>query len=152
MQSDKWLRRIVPALGGAIYALFAAFGWQAEHYGESRIAQGLLVSAALALPAMAVLWFLLERSRKNAGQARAAGVFSLKKTFLLILVCYVPMFLIAYPGSFAYDVPFQLEQVFTGTYSTHHPLLHTLLMGVCVKLGHAVGRINSGATCRSLLP
>lgn len=151
MQSDKWLRRIVPALGGAIYALFAAFGWQAEHYGESRIAQGLLVSAALALPAMAVLWFLLERSRKNAGQARAAGVFSLKKTFLLILVCYVPMFLIAYPGSFAYDVPFQLEQVFTGTYSTHHPLLHTLLMGVCVKLGHAVGRINSGAALYTLI-
>lgn len=28
--------------------------------------------------------------------------------------CYVPMFLITFPGSFAYDVPFQLKQVFTG--------------------------------------
>ena len=61
------------------------------------------------------------------------------------------MFVIAFPGSFAYDVPFQLRQVFTGAYSTHHPLLHTLLMGSCVALGRAAGNINLGAALYTLI-
>ena len=145
MQDAKGIKRAVIALGGMMYALFAAFGWQAEHYGQSRMAQGLLVSAALALPAMALLKMLLARSEKRAQKAGSSGGFSGMRAFLFILVCYVPMLLITFPGSFAYDVPFQLEQVFTGSYSTHHPLVHTLLMGLCVKLGHLLGNINLGA-------
>jgi len=36
-------KRITVMLGGAMYALFAAFGWQAEHFGESRLLAGLLM-------------------------------------------------------------------------------------------------------------
>ena len=145
MQDAKGIKRAVIVLGGMMYALFAVFGWQAEHYGQSRMAQGLLVSAALALPAMALLKMLLAHSEKRAQRAGSSGGFSGMRAFLFILVCYVPMLLITFPGSFAYDVPFQLEQVFTGSYSTHHPLVHTLLMGLCVKLGHLLGNINLGA-------
>ena len=151
MRDTRIRRQAVIVLGGVMYALFAAFGWQAERYGESRMAQGLLVSAVLALPAMALLHGLLSRSEKEASRPAAQGSFSAKKAFVGLLVCYMPMFLIAFPGSFAYDVPFQLEQVFTGEYSTHHPLLHTLLMGMCVKLGHALGRINLGAALYTLI-
>lgn len=145
MNTEKLRKRATLVLGSATYALFAAFGWQAEHYGESRIAQALLVSAALMLPAMLLLRVLFSRSERAAQKPACSGTFSAWKAFACILACYVPMFLIAFPGSFAYDVPFQLEQVFTGVYSTHHPLLHTLLMGACVKLGHALGNINLGA-------
>ena len=145
MNAEKRRKRTALVLGGAMYALFAAFGWQAERYGESRIGQALLVSAALMLPAMALLKVLFSRSEKAAQRPACGGTFSAWKAFACILACYVPMFLITFPGSFAYDVPFQLEQAFTGVYSTHHPLLHTLLMGVCVKLGHALGHINLGA-------
>ncbi|MBE5800317.1 MAG: hypothetical protein E7321_10270 [Clostridiales bacterium] len=151
MKEGMLRRRVTIALGGVMYALFAAFGWQAEHYGESRIAQGLLVSAALVLPVVAALRLLLGQSEKNANKPDWDGAFSAGKAFLLILVCYVPMFLIAFPGSFAYDVPFQLEQVFTGQYSSHHPLLHTLLMGGCVALGRALGNINLGAALYTLI-
>lgn len=151
MNSRKGLRRSVVVLGGMMYALFAAFGWQAEHYGESRIIPGLLVSTALALPAMTALHFLFARSEKHALKSGAPGTFSTSKAFFAILACYAPMLLVTFPGSFAYDVPFQLEQVFTGNYSTHHPLAHTLLMGLCVKLGHLLGRINLGAALYTLI-
>ena len=145
MKGETLRKRVTLVIGGAMYALLAAFGWQAEHYGESRIAQALLVSAALVMPAMLLLRVLFSRSERAAQKPAPSSMFSAKKAFVLMLVCYMPMFLIAFPGSFAYDVPFQLEQVFTGVYSTHHPLLHTLLMGACVKLGHALGHINLGA-------
>ena len=144
MRTKTWHGRAAIGLGGAMYALFAAFGWQAERYGESRIAQGLLIAAVLVVPAMALLRWLFGLGEKKQ-TAEERGSFSTVRAFLLMLLCYVPMFAITFPGSFAYDVPFQLEQVFTGQYSTHHPLLHTLLMGLCVKLGHAVGQINLGA-------
>ena len=90
--------------------------------------------------------------RKSARTAPAdAKPFCTIRAFLFILACYVPMFLVAFPGSFAYDVPFQLRQVFTGEYSTHHPLLHTLLMGSCVRLGQALGSINLGAALYTAL-
>ncbi len=148
---DARIRRCaVLAFGSVMYALFAAFGWQAERYGEIRITQALLVSAALVLPAAALLRLLFGIA-ENRRKAAASGSFSASKAFALILLCYVPMLLITFPGSFAYDVPFQLEQVFTGSYSTHHPLLHTLLMGMCVRLGHALGNINLGAALYTVL-
>ena len=149
MKQGNWRKRAALACGGVMYALFAAFGWQAEHYGESRIAQALLASAALVLPAMALLRLLFEWGEKKAPRPQQS--FSAGKAFAAILLCYVPMFCIAFPGSFAYDVPFQLEQVFTGNYSTHHPLVHTLLMGACVRLGHALGHINFGAALYTLI-
>lgn len=144
-------RRITVALGGAMYALFAAFGFQAERYGESRPLLGLLLALALWPLAMALLALLLRHSERRAAKPGSEGAFSPIKAFWLILACYVPMLLIAFPGSFAYDVPFQLEQVFTGQYSTHHPLLHTLVMGGLVRLGHALGRINLGAAAYTVL-
>jgi len=151
MKETQLRKRAVIVLGSAMYALFAAFGWQAEHYKETRMAQALFVSAALMLPVMGLLRLLFLAEEKRKGGAAQPGRFSAPKAFALILACYIPMFLIAFPGSFAYDVPFQLEQVFTGSYSTHHPLLHTLLMGACVKLGHVFGHINLGAALYTVI-
>ncbi|MGN0772927.1 MAG: DUF6020 family protein [Candidatus Ventricola sp.] len=151
MHGGTGRKRGIILLGGAMYALMASFGWQAEHLEASRPGRALLVAAALLVPAMAALALLLRQSGRNVQAARERGSFSAGKAFLAILACYVPMFLVLFPGSFAYDVPFQLEQVFTGQYSTHHPLLHTLLLGGCVKLGHAMGSINLGAALYSAL-
>lgn len=151
MKRSNWRKRAALACGGAMYALFAAFGWQAEHYGESRMGQALLVSAALVLPTAALLRFLFKRGEKSRRSVQEQRDFSAGKAFGALLLCYVPMFAVTFPGSFAYDVPFQLEQVFTGVYSTHHPLIHTLLMGACVRLGHAIGHINLGAALYTML-
>jgi len=144
-------KRITVMLGGAMYALFAAFGWQAEHFGESRLLAGLLAALALWPLAMGALRWLLRGSERRAQKSHPQGTFSPIRAFFAILACYVPMLLITFPGSFAYDVPFQLEQVFSGSYSTHHPLLHTLLMGGLVKLGQRLGSINFGAAMYTVM-
>ena len=149
MHDGRGRRFGIILLGGAMYALMASFGWQAEHLEVSRPGHALLAAAALLPLFAAALALLLRLSERNAQAARARGSFSARKAFMAILACYVPMFLVLFPGSFAYDVPFQLEQVFTGRYSTHHPLLHTLLLGGCVKLGQALGSINLGAALYS---
>ena len=149
MHDGRGRRCGIILLGGAMYALMASFGWQAEHLEVSRPGHALLAAAVLLPLFAAALALLLRQSERNAQAARARGSFSARKAFMAILACYVPMFLVLFPGSFAYDVPFQLEQVFTGRYSTHHPLLHTLLLGGCVKLGQALGSINLGAALYS---
>ncbi len=143
-------RRCTALLGGAMFSLLAALGFQAEHAPSVSIERALLVALALTLP---VAWLLgaAWRAMESRKAAPDTGAFSAKRAFGFILACYVPMLLITFPGSFAYDVPFQLEQVFTGRYSTHHPLLHTLLLGGCVKLGHALGNINLGAALYTLI-
>lgn len=151
MVGGRGRKRGVILLGGAMYALMASFGWQAEHLDVGRPGRALCTALLLMPAAMAALAGLLRLSERRAGADGIRGRFSAGKAFLAILACYVPMLLLMLPGSFAYDVPFQLEQVFTGRYSTHHPLLHTLLLGGCVKLGRALGSINLGAALYTVL-
>ena len=136
-------------LGGAMYALFSAFGWQAEHGGVIWAGGALLVAALLVWPIAALLAVLLERGYMRA--LRQEKPFYAGRAFAFMLACYVPMFCVAFPGSFAYDVPYQLRQVVTGAYSTHHPLLHTLALGGLLQLGRALGDINLGAALYTAL-
>ena len=149
MRKSLLRKRAVTLLGAVLYALFASLGYRAQGHGHVDIPHALLVALALLAPIYALLAWLLRRSG-DASPADTAP-FRTGRAFLLILGCYVPMLLIAYPGSFAYDVPFQLRQVFTGSYSTHHPLLHTLLLGLCVSLGRLLGSINLGAALYTVL-
>lgn len=137
-------KRAACLLGGEMYALFMAFGWQAEHDGGCHLALALAIAAVLFLPAAEILARLFEKgaARKALGEENP---FRLGRAYGFILISYVPMMLIAFPGSFAYDVPYQLRQVVTGQYSTHHPLLHTLLLGGLLQFGRMLGDINIGA-------
>lgn len=145
-------KRAVIVCSGAMYALFASLGWQAQHLGQSDLPRALLTAVLLFVPAAGILALLFRKSEQNADLSDGGeGQFSALRAFVSIFCCYIPMLLVTFPGSFAYDVPFQLEQVFTGQYSTHHPLLHTLLLGGCVALGRAMGHINLGAALYTIL-
>lgn len=53
----------------------------------------------------------------------------------LFLLCWLPYLLAFYPGLFTYDISWQYEQYQTWKLNTHHPLLHTLLVGWFCDLG-----------------
>lgn len=64
------------------------------------------------------------------------GKRSFRNVFLLLMLVWMPILLLSYPGNLCYDCLGQLEQgLGLAPYSTHHPLLHTLIVSGMVRLG-----------------
>lgn len=62
-----------------------------------------------------------------------------------ILVCWLPGFLAYYPGICAYDTPVQMGQILEGYMIDHHPIMHTLVLKLCIMLGKQLGwSLNGG--------
>lgn len=69
-------------------------------------------------------------------------------SFAVIFLCWIPVFLAVYPGFFVYDAQDEYVQVATRMFSTHHPLVHVLLLGGIVCGVHKVlGSYNMGIAC-----
>lgn len=60
---------------------------------------------------------------KKKGSLIATGALA------VMLLCWLPLFLAYYPGICAYDFAPQIIEFITSSISTHHPVLHTLLVG-----------------------
>lgn len=79
---------------------------------------------------------------------RHAALFS----FFFLLLCWLPVFLAVYPGFFVYDAQDEYVQVATRTFSTHHPLVHVLLLGGTICGVHKLtDSYNLGIACYTLL-
>lgn len=50
-----------------------------------------------------------------------------------IFIAWIPLWVLCFPGIYAYDSVFQVLWYEQGTLYTHHPLLHTLFLGWCIK-------------------
>ncbi|MBQ3705674.1 MAG: hypothetical protein II888_04395 [Clostridia bacterium] len=72
-----------------------------------------------------------------SGRPAACFFFSLA----LMLLCWLPVWMAYAPGLWNYD-PWQVDQVLTGVYSKHHPLLHTLLLGNLYRFALEKGNPN----------
>lgn len=80
-----------------------------------------------------------EKWKENAGGERDNLKFSWKSMMLksmLLFVCWLPVFLAFYPGAFVYDAQDEFVQVASREFTTHHPLIHVLLLGGSVCFGN----------------
>lgn len=68
----------------------------------------------------------------------------------VILLCWMPVFLAFYPGIFAYDVPNQVSQLYFREFTSHHPIFHTLYLGICIGIGKFAGSYNLGVAIYTL--
>jgi len=67
------------------------------------------------------------------------------RSWAIIFICWVPVFLAEYPGFFVYDAYDEYMEVAQGLYTTHHPLLHVLMLGGSVFGSETVfGSANLG--------
>lgn len=55
--------------------------------------------------------------------------------FAVIMAGFMIPFITYYPAIMAYDVIPQLDQIKISGYTTHHPLIHTLFLSACLKVG-----------------
>lgn len=107
-----------------------------------------------------LLWRLMDglkgRGTSAAGKTvdKIAGVFKLTDAqadiaaFLFLLLCWLPVFLAVYPGFFVYDAQEEYIQVAARTFTTHHPLVHVLLLGGMICGVHKLtDSYNLGIAC-----
>ena len=73
------------------------------------------------------------------------------RSFLFIICGWLPIWLACFPCIFGYDLGSQLHQILSGNYTTHHPLLHTLLIGGLYKFGGVLGNFTLGAFLYALI-
>ncbi len=70
-------------------------------------------------------------------------------TFAVLLLCWVPVWLAFYPGTFRYDAATQFSTYVDGVMTTHHPLLHTLLLGWLMDTGNELSSLTLGVALYS---
>lgn len=73
------------------------------------------------------------RQRKNES---ALSLSSFLPDWLFLVLLILPVFLAEFPGFFVYDAHDELYEVLTRTFTTHHPLLHVLLLGRTIAFFH----------------
>ena len=82
------------------------------------------------------------RQRKNES---ALSLSSFLPDWLILVLLILPVFLAEFPGFFVYDAHDELYEVLTRTFTTHHPLLHVLLLGRTIAFFHKfTGSWNAG--------
>ncbi|MCM1125416.1 MAG: DUF6020 family protein [Lachnospiraceae bacterium] len=70
----------------------------------------------------------------------------------IIFLLHLPTFLAVYPGFFVYDAQDELMQVITRNFTTHHPLVHVLLLGGIIQFIYKItGSYNLGIACYTLV-
>lgn len=87
-------------------------------------------------------------------------------SLLFIIICWLPYIISFYPIILSPDPSFQIKQFFgiPNKYSTyvimldpkvtitnHHPVLHTILLGTCLKIGTIIGNDNLGLFLYSII-
>lgn len=68
----------------------------------------------------------------------------------IIFVPYFLVFLSMWPGNFMFDAKYQLMNVNDQYYTTHHPLIHTLMMGIPYQWGVKWGNAALGISFYTL--
>ena len=91
---------------------------------------GLCAGPAAGEAAIALMKLLEQLPVRGKGCRRPFAL-----AFAVLLLCYLPYVIAFFPGITGYDMDFQVQMITTGEYSSHHPLLHTLFIGLCMKLG-----------------
>ena len=133
------------------------WGFRLDVYGgvSGWLIKSILLSLFFGDIVADILMFALLYARERAKKQFATGTSVDPRIWAVascvIIACWIPIWLAYYPAVFAYDVETQLGQVISGPYSTHHPLLHTLIMGGCMKLMWNVGGINAGMALYAVL-
>ncbi len=146
-----------------LFAVCMAFGRCLDRDGSVPFRSPALWAAILLLTALAFLFirlsFYLLIKAESREERKTEEKTGQKKTEIrrfcltagIIFLCYLPVFLAVYPGFFVYDAQDELMQVVTRNFSTHHPLVHVLLLGGVIQLVHKIsGSYNLGIACYTL--
>ena len=160
--------RVLGYIFGILFSAALVSGYQLETYDHLTLTSvsGILVFIGLSIVIGTLApfgWKFLDSrlyikddvkntSNKENLVARISSYFdeaSDKKYWLtiwiILILLQIPVMLAEYPGFFCYDAQDELNQVLTRNFSTHHPLIHVLLLGGNIAFVHKLtGSWNAG--------
>ena len=143
---------VLSVLLGCLFTFFVLTGQWAQ-YGSEQSAGVYVIQGVILFAVYYGICLFLFRQRdkvcsgkKHYTERKLDFIWREKvspgKEFLIVFVCfvilYLPAFLAVFPGIFGYDGPVQIEQFFSSErpITAHHPLAHTILLGVCFSVGN----------------
>lgn len=158
-KKEKKEKKIFAVLAGFLYAFCLTFGCQLEQNGNVAFRSvWTYVSILLLGSVFSVLLIIIFRrmKRRRKMQQTSADQAFCQKSYLItaaiLFICYFIVFLGVYPGFFVYDANEELMEVVSRNFTTHHPLLHVLLLGGIIQLVHKLtASYNAGIACFILL-
>ncbi len=131
---------LLPAL---LFALLTVVGGdvRADHSLDLTVWQGsvlfLLWTVVYGAMLFVIFSLLNRKPARERGKeslfARISGNFFV--VLVLLLICWIPVWLAFWPGLFSADSITQFYSYYNGDHSSHHPLVHTLLLGSLMVLG-----------------
>lgn len=154
---------LMSGLFGVLSGLFMVLGYQLENQSRINLAdKNAMYIMALIMVVLTVdakhVWdnytstfygeklmglFRLDKYRANYGKSDKKSRFV--QNWILMMALNIPVLLGTFPGFFVYDAQDELNEVLTRTFTTHHPLLHVLLLGGTIALVHKItGSWNAG--------
>ena len=149
------IRRLVFAgITGVILSFCLVAGYYLDSFDSLDLLSGefywkfflgaLLLWAAVwgGFEALPVFWKRYVKKRVGGTQEKGAGKLlqaleGLRLPYVLcvavMLLCWLPALLSIFPGAFSYDAYEEWTQVRDGMITSHHPVLHVLLLGGLVQ-------------------
>lgn len=162
--SDKHKRK-VSIIGGLLLSFSFVMG-AFLHY-QNRLARTIpeflfhvlliILGTIVTGPLMGFLFELCERLTKWMHEYQRHKILKYKSTtvflatWAFIFACWIPMFLNNWPSNFIFDAKYQIREVLMEGYHTHHPLVHTYLMGLFYRFGMRIGNVSLGFSLYTLL-
>jgi len=146
--TNKWLmwdKRLAftAAIPGILFSLATVLGGMLRtHSGFQPLVWSdwlmLMVWALTYFIALYLLFSLMNHHKASEAKqenwiSRISGNGFL--VFLLLLICWTPVFLAFWPGHFSADSLTQFYSYYNEDPYAHHPLLHTALLGFCMMTG-----------------
>lgn len=173
---DEWTRE--SAVMGALLSSAIVFGWRVTSsgcvYDISAMGDACLSSPStyvliaglfpVAFCGFSLLFNVLDRyaDRGLRGSDNERCVLRLGKrvvpntmlTPLLSVVVFafwVPVLLAMFPGVNGYDSALQAEMFLSSEINSHHPVIHTLLVGACIEIGMRISSVSAGILLYSIV-
>lgn len=153
-----------PGITGALFSLCMVFGSQLDLKGSVPFKEGrpwisIFISAVLFALIIRYSWEVMagrkQKCISNSGFEDLGQRIDLRCMGIraaVIFLCFLPVFLAVYPGFFVYDAQEEYLQVVTRNFTTHHPLIHVLLLGGIIQLVYKLsGSVNLGIACYTIL-
>lgn len=144
----------VSAVLSVVFGCFTSFGWQLEMNQNVSFASGytylaIVVLAVFYTIAIMLLYKLTDKIKMplgNGNRLKTSQIYIISAAILFVI--WFIQLLGVYPGYFNYDATGQWEMYDMEEVTAHHPVLHTLLLGVILDVvSDVTGAFNKGVFC-----